>query len=59
MEKKINTIKEAYRKLKNFLTPSPKWTGSTDYWKNRYLEGGNSGAGSYNNLAQFKAEVIN
>lgn len=59
MEKKNNTIKEAFKKLKYFLTPSPKWKGSTDYWENRYLKGGNSGSGSYNHLAQFKAEVIN
>lgn len=33
--------------------------GSTAYWKNRYIQGQNSGAGSYNQLAKFKAEVIN
>lgn len=32
---------------------------SSKYWENRYKNGGNSGAGSYNHLAQFKAEVIN
>jgi len=32
---------------------------SKKYWNNRYVEGGNSGAGSYNNLAQFKGDVIN
>jgi methyltransferase family protein len=32
---------------------------SGEYWENRYRSGGNSGAGSYNNLALFKAEVIN
>ena len=29
------------------------------YWKRRYDNGGNSGAGSYNRLAKFKAEIIN
>jgi 2-polyprenyl-3-methyl-5-hydroxy-6-metoxy-1,4-benzoquinol methylase len=29
------------------------------YWKIRYACGGNSGAGSYNRLAEFKAEIIN
>lgn len=29
------------------------------YWENRYKKGGNSGAGSYSNLAEFKAEIIN
>lgn len=29
------------------------------YWEARYKNGGNSGAGSYNKLALFKAEIIN
>jgi hypothetical protein len=29
------------------------------YWQNRYLSGGNSGAGSYGQLANFKAEILN
>lgn len=33
--------------------------GSKDYWEKRYKGGGNSGAGSYSRLAQFKAEVLN
>ena len=36
-----------------------KWKGSADYWQKRYLSGNNSGIGSYNRLAEFKAEVIN
>ena len=32
---------------------------SGDYWESRYREGRNSGAGSYNRLASFKAEIIN
>mgnify|MGYP001365131002 CR=1 FL=1 len=32
---------------------------SKDYWEQRYEEGGNSGAGSYGRLAEFKAEIIN
>ena len=32
---------------------------SKDYWENRYAKGGNSGVGSYNILAKFKAEIIN
>lgn len=35
------------------------WRGSADYWEQRYREGGTSGAGSYNNLWEFKAEIIN
>jgi hypothetical protein len=29
------------------------------YWEERYKKGGNSGSGSYNKLAQFKADIIN
>ena len=32
---------------------------SAQYWEGRYLRGGNSGAGSYNRLAAFKAKIIN
>src|SRR5687768_6622655 len=32
---------------------------SNQYWDDRYLIGGNSGAGSYDRLAQFKADVLN
>lgn len=32
---------------------------SSQYWKSRYSEGGNSGPGSYGRLAQWKAETIN
>lgn len=32
---------------------------SEDYWVQRYNLGGNSGAGSYNKFAAFKAEIIN
>jgi SAM-dependent methyltransferase len=35
------------------------WRGSRPYWEARYSSGGNSGAGSYGRLAQFKAEVLN
>ncbi len=33
--------------------------GSKYYWEERYQKGGNSGAGSYGELAEFKAKVIN
>lgn len=32
---------------------------SKKYWEERYVSGGNSGAGSYGRLALFKAEIIN
>tara|TARA_R110002074_G_scaffold5504_1_gene27194 strand:- start:273 stop:899 length:627 start_codon:yes stop_codon:yes gene_type:complete len=32
---------------------------STSYWENRYSNGGNSGRGSYNEIANYKAKIIN
>jgi hypothetical protein len=32
---------------------------STNYWERRYLEGGDSGRGSYGRLAKFKADKLN
>ncbi len=36
-----------------------KFTNTIDYWENRYASGGNSGAGSYNDLAIYKASILN
>lgn len=33
--------------------------GSKKYWEKRYSKGGNSGKGSYGNIARKKAEVVN
>lgn len=41
------------------VLPFRKFPGSEDYWKQRYRSGGNSGSGSYQKLARFKAEVLN
>ena len=44
----------------DMISTKPKYINSSrDYWENRYKHGGNSGVGSYNNLAAFKAKVIN
>lgn len=45
---------KAYRK---YLDST--FSGSADYWEKRYAKGGDSGRGSYDHLAQFKAEVLN
>ena len=42
----------SYRIFKQF-------PGSETYWIDRYKKGGHSGPGSYNKLAEFKAEIIN
>lgn len=54
----IQIAKRIYRRIfkKDYNAPFP---GSQNYWETRYQEGGTSGSGSYNNLAAFKAEVIN
>ena len=36
-----------------------QFSGSEQYWIERYGKGGNSGRGSYNKLAEFKADVLN
>lgn len=43
----------------NFNVPSIRVITSEDYWIKRYDRNGNSGRGSYGNLAQFKANIIN
>lgn len=36
-----------------------RFDSSAGYWERRYVRGGNSGAGSYNRLAEFKASFLN
>jgi hypothetical protein len=36
-----------------------RFSGSEAYWEQRYQSGGNSGSGSYDQLAHFKAEILN
>jgi SAM-dependent methyltransferase len=38
---------------------SREFLGSRQYWESRYAMHGNSGAGSYDHLAEFKAEFLN
>ena len=42
-----------------FIEPFRNFSGSDDYWKKRYAQGGSSGDGSYRLLADFKADVLN
>jgi hypothetical protein len=41
------------------LGGSRNFSTSAKYWEDRYRRGGKSGAGSYNRLAVFKADVLN
>jgi SAM-dependent methyltransferase len=50
------TIYQVFRSTKN---NSHAFPGSKRYWEERYLSGGNSGAGSYDKFAAFKADFIN
>lgn len=45
--------------LQRLIKSSKAFSGSEDYWIDRYNAGRTSGAGSYNELAEFKAEIIN
>ena len=54
---KIESLTNAF--LSRTKKHATTFSGSKNYWESRYQEGGNSGAGSYNNLALFKAEVLN
>ena len=58
--KKIPVIGPVARRIyRNWITPPKPFQGSEDYWKSRYEAGGHSGDGSYNQLAEFKAEILN
>lgn len=41
------------------INPRKRFIGSKNYWIERYDSGGNSGDGSDNQFAEFKAEIIN
>jgi hypothetical protein len=58
--KRIPVIGPVARSVyRRWLNPPRPFHGSEDYWIARYRAGGNSGAGSYNRLADYKAEVLN
>lgn len=50
------SVLRIYRACINTLKPFP---GSHNYWMHRYEAGRDSGDGSYNKLAEFKAKIIN
>jgi SAM-dependent methyltransferase len=60
-DKNLKEMLEHYAQIKEYLQKiePTKTFKSAEYWEERYAKGGNSGAGSYNNLAQFKAEILN
>lgn len=52
----LKLAKKFYGRIKNLFKPQ---FSSKEYWQNRYETGGNSGSGSYNHLAIYKAEYLN
>ena len=52
-------LRSLARRIKLSVRGNPDFTSSSNYWEERYRRGGNSGAGSYNRLAIFKADVLN
>lgn len=52
-------LRALFSSLKNKRSSNVAFKTSEQYWEDRYLNGGNSGAGSYSRLAKFKAEIIN
>lgn len=55
---RIPWVNNLYKKFQKIKRPKD-FNTSGEYWEERYKVGGNSGAGSYNNLAKFKGEIIN
>jgi len=58
--KRIPVVGPAITRIhRNLFFKQKPFPGSEGYWIQRYATGGNSGEGSYNRLAEFKAEIIN
>ncbi len=59
----MNVLRKSLRQLPGmwrFIAPPQiEFQHSSDYWIRRYESAGNSGAGSYGRLADFKAEILN
>lgn len=51
--------KQVYWRIKGNISKPEPFPGSNEYWEKRYASGGNSGVGSYNKFAEFKAEILN
>lgn len=48
-----------FKRIISKIKQKLRFRNSSFYWNERYKKGGNSGPGSYDHLAEFKAEVIN
>jgi hypothetical protein len=54
-----NLAKQIYSQITGNSANSETFTDSGKYWEDRYAAGGNSGVGSYDKFAEFKAEILN
>jgi hypothetical protein len=54
-----NLARKVYRLIIERAKKPKPFPGSEIYWEHRYSSGGNSGVGSYEKFAEFKAEVLN
>lgn len=54
-----NLASQLYKRIRGNQTKPKLFPGSKKYWEERYASGGNSGVGSYDKFAVFKAEIIN
>ena len=50
---------QLYWKIRSQQEAPNSFPGSETYWEQRYVNGGNSGVGSYGKFAMFKADIIN
>lgn len=57
--KKIPVLRNLIISAKRAFLKRVPFETSRKYWIERYEKGGNSGAGSYNDLAVFKGEIVN
>ncbi len=51
-----SAVRSCYRRI---FRARKTFVGSGQYWEQRYQDGGNSGPGSYDRLAEFKATTLN
>jgi SAM-dependent methyltransferase len=54
-----NLAKQIYSQIAGNSAKPETFTDSGKYWEDRYAAGGNSGVGSYDKFAEFKAEILN
>jgi SAM-dependent methyltransferase len=54
-----NWVRQFYWKIRENRKKPESFPSSSKYWEHRYASGGNSGVGSYDKFAEFKAMILN